>query len=732
MSTPISKHWFKAPRLVFGQYWLRRLIIFLLLPVGLAHALGWWIQPGIQALDAFLYDQRLQLSMPRSLDSRIVIVDVDESSLNELGRWPWSCRKLARLVKELVERQQVKVLGFDAVFGEPEHDPDNPDHHSPEDCPFVEQLKNHPVILGYYFTSDKQGWKAGQLPEPLAGQSGWPDLLHWNGYGANTPAHTQAAAAVGFFNAVTDPDGLVRSTPVLATYENALYESFALAILRKGLHSLGLRLIPSPIPGHPPLAVELLGGSIDSLRIPLDPQGTVRIPYRGSGGPTGQTFPYISAADVLEGRLAPGLLKDRYALIGFSAPGLMDLRTTPVNLTYPGVEIHANFLSGALDGRLIHQPHWSFGYELALLLAVGLLLLIQLPRLNMSRALLLCMGLIAPLLLLSVVMQLRLQLDLPIGSVLTLVLAAALIHFMLGFFVEGRAKHRLAHQFATYVPPQIVQDMLRLPEEYDMTARSQELTVMFCDVQGFTSMSETMSPEALQRMLGDILGRLSQVITEHHGTIDKYIGDCVMAFWGAPITNPNHARHAVDAALAIRQSLRTYNAQRSAQGLPPIAVRMGINTGSMLVGNMGTELRRTYTVIGDAVNLAARLESLAANYNVDLLLTQATVEHAGVGALLWQELDWVRVRGRQGRTTIYTVRGHLHENSPELQHELALWQRALDQWRTGNFDAYLASLEQLRQEARPTAFYQHLMNRFNALQPQSRPNWDAVAEYDKK
>ena len=670
--------------------------------LALAHASGVLPLPWVQRWDGQLADARLALVQPRTLDERVVVIDIDEASLHAEGRWPWSRARVAALVRELVERQQVGALGLDVVFAEPERAPGTAAA-APDDA-LARAIAGAPVVLGYYFTSDREGRRSGLLPAPLAGQAPWPQLLHWSGYGANLPALTAAASAQGFFNAVTDADGVVRAVPLVAGFEGALYESMGLALLRRGLGAAPLRIAPAA-PQADGNRMLTLAGSAQTLVLPVSPRGTVQVPYRGPGGPRGGSFRYISAADVLSGQLPAGSLRGRYALLGFTAPGLMDLRATPVGEAYPGVEVHANLISGALDGRLRHRPSWSGAYEIGLLLALGAVFITVLPRLGLLGAVVLGGAALAGVLALDAVGYLGAHLLLPLAAPLLFIAAALVLDLALGFGAERRARHRLARQFASYVPPELVRQMLREPHRYDMQARTEELTVMFCDLRDFTTLAETLSPQATQALLRDVLQRLTEVIARHQGTIDKYMGDCVMAFWGAPVRSERHARQAVDAALEIRAALQALNAERAADGQPALAVGIGLNTGPMAVGNMGTVQRRTYTVIGDAVNVASRLEGLAASYGVDIVASQATMQQAGAADFAWQALDHARVRGRRQADHIYTVRGPADAVTPLLRQELAQWDEALALWRAGDVQASRARALDLARQHPGVALY---------------------------
>lgn len=729
-------------RSILHRHRLRVAASSLLLLLALAHAVGWTPLTPLHRLDQAFDDWRTRLAMPRSLDDRVVIVDIDEPSLAAFGQWPWSRTLLTRLVRELTERQQVVALGIDAVFAEPERSlgarsisgatPGSAGESSDADKALAWAVAQGPVVLGYYFSSDRDGHRAGVLPSPIEGQRPWPEMLHWSGYGANTAALAAAAPTGGFFNAVTDPDGRVRSVPVVAGFDDALYASLSLAMLRTGLRNAGLRVASTNDPFQAPvgLSLQVQGRTIT---IPLDARGAVRVPFRGPGGPKGGSFRYVSALDVVQGKLPATSLSGRYVLLGFTAPGLMDLRATAVGQAYPGVEIHASIISAALDGRFVRTPRGAAAYEIVLLLAVGALLMLWLPRLRLGGALGLGAGVLGCVVALDGALYMNAGLVLPLAGAIALTLTAVVANLALGYFVESRARQRLARQFATYVPPELVQQMLREPERYDMQARARELTVMFCDLHEFTSLAESMPATELQELLSDVLGRLSGVIHAHDGTIDKYMGDCIMAFWGAPVATDRHAGQAVDAALAVRSALCEINARRTAGEQCAIAVGIGLNTGTMLVGNMGSELRRAYTVIGDAVNLASRLEGLARTYGVDVVANRTTREQTGENDYIWQELDRVRVKGRQQVDTIYTVRGRGGDATPDLMAELSLWAEALGLWRQARIDECAEMVDRLIELSDGSELYRLYARRLAGLREQPPgPDWEAVTVFDRK
>jgi adenylate cyclase len=379
----------------------------------------------------------------------------------------------------------------------------------------------------------------------------------------------------------------------------------------------------------------------------------VLVPYRGLGGAQAGSFQYISAADVLAKRLAPKQLSGKIILVGSSAPGLQDLRITPVGQTYPGVETHANVLSSMLDGKSIYKPDYALGLEVALLLLVGLILACVLPALSAVRALVLSLALLLMPTALNLYLFAEHGMVFQQATVLFLSLTAYMLNMSYGYFVESSAKRELTQLFGSYVPPQLVDEMVQDPSNHTMKATNKNMTVMFCDLRGFTQLAENMEPTQLQHLLNNVFSRLTQKIISRRGTIDKYMGDCVMAFWGAPVSMSNHAELAVLTALDINQVVAQINTEHRAKGFPEIKVGIGINTGNMCVGDMGSFMRRSYTVVGDAVNIASRLESLTKNYDTYVLAGQST--QANAPQFDWLEVDKVQLEGKSESIVIYTL-----------------------------------------------------------------------------
>ena len=751
-----AKRWSAALR----RRGLRLLVAFLPMLLALLHASGAWRMPVLDRLDQIIYDIRLRATMPRTLDERVVIVDIDERSLEEVGHWPWGRDKLAQLTQELLERQQAAVLGFDVVFSEPDGSSglrhlqhlaqgalrDMPGYGqalqklAPEldfDQRFAEVLRGQSVVLGYYFTSDRDGGARGQLPQPvvtrqqLMGQA--LRATAWNGHGSNIPSLAQAAPVAGFFNAMSDVDGVVRSLPLLAQYQGQYYESLALAVFRTLLGLPEVR--PSFAAGGTQEWAAVQGIELHqdgrSQLIPTDDRLAVLVPYRGPGGQQGGSFSYVSASDVLRGKLPAAQLRDKVVLVGSTAPGLQDLRATPVGGAYPGVEAHANLIARFLDGQGPVQPDYALGFDLAQIALAGLLLGLLLPWLGAGLALALSISVFAALVGLNLWLFLSHSLVFPLATVLVMVLLAFALNMSYGYFVESRTKRGLAHLFGTYVPPELVDEMVREPERYSMQAAMRELTVMFCDIRGFTTLSERMEPVQLQALLNTLFSRLTHVIRQQRGTIDKYMGDCVMAFWGAPVAAPDHAHLAVQAALDMVQAVHAVNTEHQAQGLPAIGVGVGLNTGPMCVGDMGSDVRRSYTVIGDAVNLGSRLEGLCKAYGVEIVASEST--HAQAPGFVWLELDRVCVKGKEQAVAIYHPLGAVGQVDGERWQALEHWHRWLAAFRAQQWpvcDELWPSVQSNPAGAKLLDFYAQLLQERRVL-PYD-PDWDGATHFDTK
>lgn len=700
----------------------------------------------VKGLENYTYDARLNLMMPRTLDDRIVIVDIDEKSLREQGHWPWGRDKLAQLVDQLFDNYKIHTLGFDVVFPEKDESSglksleqiatslgaDDGFHQAllklrpalDYDQLFASSLQNRNIVLGYYFHQDQNAVSVGALPTPsFVGSAGFHQA---NGYGANLEVLQKHAAGAGHFNPAPDADGISRKVPALINYEGNTYEALSLAVARA---ALGAKLETGFAEG---LGVNDHYAGLEWLmlgdhRIPVDGEVSILIPYRGGQG----SFPYVSATDVLSGKVSPQVLKDRIVLIGTTAPGLMDLRATPVQHVYPGVEVHANVIAGILDQNIKERPAYMLGAEFLILLLTGLLLACLLPAMSPLWATLLTSAVLLSGIAFNLFVWQSANLVLPLASFLFLVVTVYVLNMSYGFFIESHGKRQLAGLFGQYVPPELVEEMAKDPSAFGLEGESREMTVLFSDVRGFTTISEGLDPKQLTQLMNEFLTPMTHVIHHSRGTIDKYMGDAIMAFWGAPLRDPDHAKHALQAAMQMMSNLADLQAQFKAKGWPEINIGIGLNSGLMTVGNMGSQFRMAYTVMGDAVNLGSRLESLTKNYGVHIIISEFT--KALVPDFIFRELDVVRVKGKDKPVTIYEPIGETAELDEALQDELRQYIDALRHFRAQNWGIAEQQFLHLQKRYPQRYLYQMYSERIGYFrQHLPGPDWDGVFTYETK
>jgi adenylate cyclase len=744
------------------RHWPRIAVTLLPLIFALLHAVGILRLGVLDRLDNIIYDSRLMATMPKTLDDRIVIVDIDEKSLAEVGRWPWGRNKLSALADELFDRQKIALLGFDVVFAEADESSglkrlnELARNELRDQAGFVDKLKQlqasldydamfakslerRPVVLGYYFTSDRDGRTSGVLPAPVMGKEalqGRPiTFTTWNGYGSNIAQLASAAPVAGHFNQIAAGDGVVRSLPLIAEYKGQYYESFSLAIFRMLAGS------PAVVPGFPKErfltrsyqgleSIQLKLGN-KTLAIPVDERVSSLVPFRGSGGPKGGSFRYVSASDLLSKTIPAGDLRDKIVLIGTTAPGLQDLRVTPVSDSYPGVEAHANVISGLLDGKILVKPDYVVGYEVVILLLAGVILAFALPLVSATKAVILSVVVIAVLGAFNLWLYMGYGLVLPLAAALTMAITAFALNMSYGYFVESRSKRELANLFGTYVPPELVDEMVKDPDSYSMQATNRQMTVMFCDMRGFTKMSEQMEPIQLQSLLNGVFTRLTELIRANRGTIDKYMGDCVMAFWGAPVETAEHAHLAVKSAMEMANAVRGINDDHRAKGIPEIGIGIGVNTGNMCVGDMGSNIRRSYTVIGDAVNLGSRLEGLSKVYGVDIVVSESARKLAPDFG--WQELDRVRVKGKDQAVAIFWPVAPANRIGADTETELKTWNSFLRAYRAQDWDQCdLLMMNLLRMNAKKYLYHLYSDRVASMRLLPFDPEWDGATNFETK
>lgn len=622
----------------------------------------------LQRLNATTYDLRMRATIKNKPSGfpPIFIIDIDEASLEQEGRWPWSRKKLAVLIDKL-HAAGTAVIALDITFTEAERNPvdlvqqvimkNNPELTSAlskirreldADQQFATMLQGKNVILGYLFEQHLNFIKGEIIPSLI--QSHVPTVqlssLTMRGYSANLSLLAQSAAQNGFFTVNSDDDGVVRMAALVLEYNQKLYSALAVetAKLYLGADKEQMVLKSEQVANVQTITHLMIAGQ----KIRTDANGRMLIPYLGKA----KTFPYISATDVLHNKKIPDLT-DSIVIIGTSAQALSDMKTIPLQSSFPGVEIQATLIHALLNPDTIpFSPEWKDAVMVLLLIAVSVIMLLLYPLLRPLSLIVVgfCLlgAMIACNLWLWNVFNINLEIILP---ALLIILTSSLF-IMHRLIHEHNERQRIHNMFGQYVPADHIDRLLDDNKSVNMDGERREMTVLFSDIRNFTAISEGLSTHQLKQFLNHYLTPITEIIFKQHGTIDKYIGDLVMAFWGAPLDDPHHAENAVLAALKMRE--KTAKMQSALQNLgvtQTVKAGIGIHTGEMNVGDMGSSYRRAYTVLGDAVNLGSRLESLTKQYGILILTSEATLQQCPT--ICFRLIDCVRVKGRQEPVHIY-------------------------------------------------------------------------------
>jgi len=718
------------------------------------HATGVRHSVVLESLEASSYDARLIMTLPNSRDDRIVIVDIDERTMQEQGQWPWGRDKLANFVDLLFDDYNIDVLGFDAIFPEPDGRSILPildnlaagaladDEIFIErlgelrgrydfDRMFAESLKGRKTVVGFSFNSDESVVPTNSLGPPiLTREQHHSDIRLHEGlsFTASLPMFVESAAASGFINNQSlDFDGSFRRASLLQSWNGDWYPSLALAVTGLALDSmeLGLVFFSGADGARDGLDLEWL--TLGSKIIPVDESATVLVPYRDDEN----SFPVVSATDVFTKEARPYIFEGAIVLVGTSAIGLRDMRVTPVSENFSGVQVQASIISGILDGRIKHSPRYVQGVEVVTLILLALLGTLVMVRMQLVPATL------SMLLLATIVFAVNLQLwsktnlVVPLASSFAFLFLIYLVHMILSYFGETRGRRQLSARFGEYIPPELVEEMGRNPGAFNMESSSKVMTVMFTDVRGFTGIAEGLEPKELSQLMNEYLTPMTQIIHRKRGTIDKYMGDAIMAFWGAPLDDDNHAQNAVETGLDMQAALAKLREEFVRRGWPGISIGVGISSGEMRVGDMGSQFRKAYTVMGDSVNLASRLEGLTKHYGVGIAVSELTVNDTPT--IQYIELDRVRVKGKDESVAIFTPLGTKNEITSQQKMRLTLHKNALRAYRSQNWDTAESAFFQLQQTFPDELVYEIYLDRITHFRREAPPEgWDGVFTHNKK
>jgi len=626
------------------------------------------------------YDLRLRVHPAPAAETSVAIAAIDEKSLASFGRWPWSRATMARLVERL-DALGARVIAFDVFFSETENRAlleqierlEREQGYNSASSPYARMKRvlaadssfaqaitqSRRVVLPMVFlmsedearfqnAADRRQALATVEPQAVKmirdrgdGRLDFP-MPETAGLVVNLPELTRAAHATGHINIAPDRDGTVRWATLVLRYQHLFFPSADLQAARLYLGDPALTLYTA--------SYGISGIGLGDRVIPTDEYGRALINYRGPA----RSFPTYSVADILNGGIDAAQIRDKIVLIGATAPGLGDVRNTPYSV-FPGVEIRANTIQNLLDDDFIHRPGWMFVFDVLLMLTLGGLLILLLPRLGPRMSALLTLTLAVAYLLLAVI-DFRVQLVwlnivYPALLLVTLFVAATLIRYV----SAERDKRRIKGAFQHYVPAAVVDQILRNIDDLGLGGEKRELSVLFCDIRGFTTMAESLPPETLVHLLNDYLTHMTERVFRHEGLLDKYIGDAIMAVYGAPLAQPDHAKRACRTAADMLRALRDLQPGWEKQGLPKLDLGIGINSGAMVVGNMGSTSRFDYTVIGDAVNLGSRIEALNKQYGTHILLSEFTYQQVKDEFPHVREVDVTAVRGRHEPVRLYEL-----------------------------------------------------------------------------
>jgi adenylate cyclase len=732
----IRRHWRDS-----HLYW-----VFVGAFLALATAIFALQPPLLQSLRFLAFDtyQRLRPA-PALPDNPVRVVAIDEVSLAALGQWPWPRSTMAQLTEQL-GAAGAAVIVFDILFAEP-------DRTSPEqmlvwqtpqrsralrrviadwpthDRMLADALERHPTVLAatlhHQPTEQSFALKAGMA---VAGDDPTPFLASFAGFSGSLPALTDAAQGVGFINWRPDRDQVVRRVPLLATQGDLLTPSLALEALRvaQGASTFIVRASNA----HGSTAFGQRTGvnevRVGAIAIPTDAGSDLWIHFRN-----GDPESYISAADVLNGEINPAEVRGRIVLIGATAPGLLDLRATPLDAAIPGVEIHQQALEQILTGRFLTRPDFAPAIEWLAAIVSVLLIAFLAPRTSANTSALLGVALVVALFSAGVLLFSRAGylFDPVFPAACAFVFAAGAATWLYRRAELQRAEIRRA--FSQYVAPSIVKELTAHPERLKLGGEVRDLTVLVCDIRNYSGIAEGLSAEEMIAFINSFLTPLTDIILENGGTIDKYMGDSIMAFWNAPTDDSEHARHGCEVALRMAQKLREMNAAWRAEAVAAgrtfdeVVIGIGVNSGECCVGNMGSDRRFDYSAIGDTVNITARLEALTKVYGLTLLVGEETVRRAP--GLAFVEVDVVRLRGRKSSSRIFTI-------SPESSAAAPEHARFLAAYRSAQWDEARALLTTLRRSA-PAALsnlYAIYARRLDRLAQISVADWDGVYELEEK
>jgi len=658
----------------------------------------------VRTFDTFQrIDPRVKTARP------VTIIDIDEASLAKLGQFPWPRTRIADLITNLTKLGAV-VIAFDIVFSEPDRlNPDvaadtfrDLDEATREklralpsnDQIFADAMRRSRVVLGESGLPQVQSEFDKSLPLTglaMLGEEPQQFMLDWPGLLRNVPVLEAAAAGRGLFTIRPERDGIVRRVPMMMQAQGATMPSLSFEMLRvaTGTDTIFIKADQAGI----------MSIGVKGFQVPTDRNGQLWVHFA-----LGDPSIFVPAVDVLEGRVAPERIKGKLVLIGTSAVGLNDNKTTPVSPVMPGVEIHAQVIESALTRAVLSQPNYGIAVEFCAAMLFGILVIAFAPLFGPIT--LVAVGALFATLLIGTSWYFYTQQRLLIDFTYPL-LSTTSIYLTLIFtsFVREQAQRRqIRSAFGQYLSPALVEQLAQSPEKLVLGGEEREMTIMFSDMRGFTSISESYKndPQGLTALMNRFLTPLTNAILDRKGTIDKYMGDAIMAFWNAPLDDGAHQINACEAALDMLARVDALNQQRQIEAeeadrpFIPLNVGVGLNTGTCVVGNMGSDMRFDYSVFGDSVNLASRLEGQSKEYGFPIIVGSRTALAAKEKFAIL-ELDFIMVKGKKEPEVIYAIAGREDTaHSARFQRLRNLTIEMLACYRNRDWEGALAAIERGR------------------------------------
>jgi adenylate cyclase len=693
-----------------------------------------------------------QVLRPRRQTIRpVVIVDIDEQSIKEIGQWPWPRTTVADLITHIAAAGAVGI-GFDIVFPEPDRMSPGAVAESFRGLDDATRAKLGSLPSNDQVLADaiKQaggvvvGQAASAAPHPrspaeLALQTGFatigddpaPFLVSFPGLLRNVLPIEQAAAGRGLFSINPERDGIIRRVPMIMQAQGVLVPSLAMEMLRVVSHA-GAIQVRADDAGVQSVAVR-------GLALPTDSHGQVWVHFNKY-----DPARYLSAKDVLQGSVAADRLRGKLVLIGTSAIGLLDVKTTPVEAAMPGVEVHAQILESVLTNSQLSPVRYAVGAEIVMAVLLGLAVIVAAPLLSATVVVALGALLIAGLIGLSWYLFVA---DSELLDFTYPLISSWLIYLVLTFvnyFREQKQRQQIRSAFGYYLSPHMVEQLARSPEKLVLGGEERRMTILFSDVRGFTSISEHYKddPKGLTHLMNRFLTPLTNAIIERKGTIDKYIGDAIMAFWNAPVDDAEQEANACDAALAMQERAASLNAELKSEAetsggvYMPLRIGIGLNTGPCVVGNMGSDFRFNYSVLGDTVNVASRLEARTKDYRLPLVIGSRTAERAKE-KFATMEIDLIQVKGKKQPEAVFTVLGRAEvEQDPRCRELRELNAQMLVCYRKQQWDVALELIERCRKAANGfdvDGLYDMYVERIATYRADPPPaEWDGVYEAESK